>query len=371
MRIHRLDAENFQQAMADWTLSQYEKELSRHASEYPERVAIEDDHLMEKQVLTWFMFEWINPRTRTTLAAEFIEKYIPDPKLAAKVSQIKRIFYSTFIIGDRVYDNVFNVVDQYDNKTYRVKFKNKLPSSFKDMTFSGYIHPWEDDGTYRSAGILSFSRANPYGFITPEMQNIIYRQIIKDKQDKAESVTIPHKLFTYLKNQPIELVELIAKFLDIPESKKRARIRAISKAISANGADILKSLTAEEVSCLQYVYESPGHGSKYRALEDRFGKDDYELFSPTRARSTIGQLREKGMLMVGRKTIDSRRYKVAVIPEELRPALGELEPLSEEDADPIPLTLKDAEDLERSDPPIETFPDPTSRRRRWFGLFKP
>ena len=317
------------QALVDWARVAYADEMNQHKDEYPDRVPIEEPDLREKQFLTWFVMEWVNPRTRTTLLAEFIEKFVKNPEMASKIGNFKRVFYSTFLATQRISDNVLTAVDQYSKKSYRIKFNNKLPDSCEDLTFSGYISPWEKDGTHVTMGIITFSYLNPYGFITPDMQNILYRLLQKDKQNSAEDVPMPRKLSTYLKNQPVELVDIIAEFLDVSGERKRDRIKAIAAAISANGARLLESLSKDEQSCLLFVYGSKGMATKHGALERRFGDDDYEAFASQRARSTIGQLREKGMLMVGKKAIESKRYKVAAVPAELIPALDGLDPPSE------------------------------------------
>ena len=322
MRISRLDEENFMQILVDWALFNYAKELRQHTREYNAQVPIVEKELLEKQIITWFVLEWVNPRTRTTIISEFIEKFVPDPKLAAKVSQIKSVFYSIFVGTQRISDHVLVAVDQYDKKAYKIKFKNKLPQSCVDLVFGVSIHPWEEDGTHRTSGIVSFNRTQPYGYISPEMQDVINRRHQKDRRN--ENVTASYKLFTYLKRRPIEHVDLISEFLDMPEGRKGEKIKAISNTLSTNGTNILKSLSKKEVLCLQFVYKSEGHAAKFRALEDRFGNDDFELFASNRAQSTLGQLREKGMLIVGKKTLGGRRYKIAVIPAELIPAMDRL-----------------------------------------------
>ena len=332
----RLNEDNFLQVLVDWAQSTYGDELDLHGGEYPHMATFETEEKLVKQVLTWFVLEWTNPRTNTTLLEEFVDKFVKDTALAAKVSQFGRAFYSTFRVTRRVSDCTYVVIDQITKKRYRVKFRNTIPPSHARLTFNGYIHPWEPDGTHRATGILTFSEAPPIPFITPNMQEDLFRMMMKEKQDKCESVPVSAttKLSTYLKNQPIETVNAVSGFLNVPEGRKREKISGIRAALSGDGAaHVLESLPKKELACLLHVRQSPQKASKHGGLERKFGDDDFDPYGSGRARSVIGRLREKGLLIVGKKTMGDKRYKVAVAPAELGAALDKLDPPPEPASD--------------------------------------
>ncbi len=331
LRFGRLNEDNFLQVLVDWAQSAYGDELDRHGGEYPHMATFDTEEHLVKQTLTWFVLEWTNPRTNITLLEEFVDKFVKDPALAAKVSQFGRAFYSTFRVARRVSDRTYDVVDQITKKIYRVKFRNPVPPSRVEITFSGYIHPWEADGTHRATGILTFREASPTPFITPDMQEDLFRMMMKEKQDKCESVPVSAttKLSTYLKSQPIELVNSVSSFLNVPEGRKREKISGIRAALSGDGAArVLRSLPKKELECLLHVHQSPQKVAKHGGLERRFGDDDFDPYGSGRARSVIGRLREKGLLIVGKKTMGSKRYKVAVAPTEMGAAMDKLDSCS-------------------------------------------
>lgn len=330
----RLNEDNFLQVLIDWAQATYGGELDRHGGEYPHMADFETEEHFIKQTLTWFVLEWTNPRTNTTLLEEFVDKFVKDPTLAAKVSQFGRAFYSSFRVARRVSDHTYVVVDQITKKSYQVKFHNPMPPSRTELTFNGYIHPWEPDGTHRATGILMFREAPSIPFITPDMQEDLFRMMMKEKQDKCESVPVSAttKLSTYLKNQPIELVNSVSSFLNVPEGRKREKISGIKAALSGDGAArVLASLPKKELECLRHVHQSPQRVAKHGGLERKFGDDDFDPYGSGRARSVIGRLREKGLLIVGRKEMDNKRYKVAVAPAELGAALDGMDSPSGQD----------------------------------------
>ena len=329
--LHRINEDNFLQALVDWTQATYDDELNKYGGDYPYPSRFDTTGKMVKQTIIWFVLEWKNPRTGTTLLEEFVDKFVKDPELAAQVSQFGCVLYGTFYAIRRVSKHVLVVVDGRTEKEYQVKFRSRLPRSCEDLAFSGYIHPWKDDGAYRATGILTFERLpnNTTQSIAGILENSRMRTLTREAQDESEKVPISanSKLTAYLWRQPLIQVMEVAKFLNVPKGGKRERIAGIRDVLSANGVGILKSLSKKELACLLYVYSSPQKAVKHRDLERRFGKDDFRLSLFERgAQSAMGRLREKGLLIVGRKEMQNEQHKVAVVPAEIRDALGELAP---------------------------------------------
>ena len=325
--LRRLNKDNFLQVLVDWARANYDDELNRYGGDYPYPADFDTEEKLFKQTLTWFVLEWKNPRTGITLLEEFVDRFIKDPELAAQVSQFGLVLYSRFNIIRRVSKHAAVVVDDRTKKEYHVKFRSKLPGSCEGVFFSGYIHPWKDDGAYRATGILTFERVpNVFG----HMAKLLAKREdshAKEAQDASEAGPIPAnpKLSGYLWRQPIIQVWEVGKFLNVPRGNKREMIAGMKDVLAANGVDILKSLSRKELSCLLYLYRSPQKMVKHEDLERRFGRDDFRLSLFERgARSPMGRLREKGLLIVGMGKMGNNRHKVAAVPAEIWDALGEL-----------------------------------------------
>lgn len=332
--VRLVHTSNFVQVLVDWAQRNYAEELDRHIGEYPYPLNFDTEESQKGQILTWFALEWKNPQTGTTILEEFMGRFIKNPKKAAVFGRFGLVFYGNFRIVRRVSGHMVDVVDRDTQKEYRVRFSNRIPPS---ASFSGYIHPW--DGGYRATGVVMFDLYPADGeFITPDMRDELLRRLIIEKQDRAEAVPISAtaKLSTYLRNQPVELVGMTAEFLGVPDGKKRERIAAIEAALSGGGADhVIKSLPKKERACLLYVRRSPQNAVRHEDLERRFGRDDFDAFLSRRgARSVMGRLREKGLLMVGGKVMQDERCKVAAVPAEVWAALDALAPEPQDESRP-------------------------------------
>ena len=84
-------------------------------------------------------------------------------------------------------------------------------------------------------------------------------------------------------------------------------------------------LEQDEKEALRHILDRGGW-AKLSALTRRFGSMDGDGFwwEEIPPRSTLGRLRRKALVFVGRAVVEGRRYKVAVIPVELREGLAEL-----------------------------------------------
>ena len=214
-----------------------------------------------------------------TLLEEFVDRFIKDPKLAAQVSQFGLVLYGRFNIARRVSKYMAIVVDESTKKEYQVKFRSKLPGSYEGVSFSGYIHPWKDEGAYRATGILTFERVpNVFGHMTNLLAKRVGGISAKEVQDESEAKSIPVNatLSGYLWRQPIIQVWEVGKFLNVPKANKREMIARMNDMLAAKGMDILKSLS-KELSCLLYLYRTPQKAVKHKDLERRFGNDDFCL----------------------------------------------------------------------------------------------
>lgn len=107
--------------------------------------------------------------------------------------------------------------------------------------------------------------------------------------------------------------------------KERAEALARRLVDRPHMEETVSNLEEDERAALRFILNGGGW-AKVSALTRRFGSVEGDGFwwEETPPRSTLGRLRLKALLFVGRALIDGRRYKVAVIPLELREGLAKL-----------------------------------------------
>ncbi len=128
-----------------------------------------------------------------------------------------------------------------------------------------------------------------------------------------------------LRQIPVEWLNATVAVHGLPPAKRRPeREKALAGALKDPGR-LRTALAAEgdEVrACLKYLLNAGGW-SKLQALTKSFGSQEEDGFfwdeqPPT---STVGRVRLLGLAFVGRAAVGGRRYKVVVIPEDLRALL--------------------------------------------------
>jgi hypothetical protein len=164
------------------------------------------------------------------------------------------------------------------------------------------------------------------GFIThPPSADEMADAMREEAEDRP--IRLDVTLRVALRAMPVQWLNAAAAANGTPPARLRKdREKALAEALIAPGR--LAALQPESQAALRFLLESGGW-AKVQALTRRFGAMDGDGFfwdekPPT---SPVGRLRELGLVFVGRGRIDGRNYKVAVVPVDLRVALGEaLEP---------------------------------------------
>ena len=143
---------------------------------------------------------------------------------------------------------------------------------------------------------------------------------------EATPITIHSKHSAALNKLPAEWINGVCIALGLsPAGKKGDKTKQIVAHLS-DGENLKKTVTALSPRCrdaLQFVLEEGGW-VKYGQLSRRFGDeagDGWWWVQKGPPASVIGQLRARGLLFVGKAPIQSRNYRVAVIPKELRTLL--------------------------------------------------
>ncbi len=130
-----------------------------------------------------------------------------------------------------------------------------------------------------------------------------------------------------LQTLPIEWIQATAAFWKLPKRKvKRDSIRDLCKHIPSIAANHLREILSEpEIGCLKWILTHDGI-IEYDALIKKYGseeEDDY-FWNKKTPHSLPGQLRHKGLLIIGRARDAARPQKIALIPRDLHTVLSQL-----------------------------------------------
>lgn len=324
------------QQLFDYAESNYDEECQRYSKECPYSADELSPELAFKQVYSWFMTEKVLPSTGKTVLEEFVERHVEskNPELARKMRQMKDVIRGTFEVLD-VGSELITVKLKESGASYEVvPISENFRKSFAkdDIIMNGRIHPWGD--RFRFAGIVT--RQERYeemgrrlGLITPEMAR---GWLESGWNEEAESMLVSDntRLGAAMNKYPWQWVDGICKAvgIDTKGSKKRQKVsRVVSKLVDSGYATELlndrKKIPERSLEALRLLADN-GFMTKYGALSRRFTTEAGFWWNEDQPpKSEIGLLRLHGLLVVGRMPMHGRLFKVALVPVDLRPAIGE------------------------------------------------
>lgn len=141
------------EAMVGYAIAKYKNEFEAERTNCPYHTAtIKDKKYIFKQQMTWFLAEWINPATGTTITEEFVKETVTDRKVAKMIMQFTELFFDRFEVLKHSGDDII----AYGTDTRRkYRIVTSSGSSFYPIgsKFEGRIHPFE--GKYKTCGIVS------------------------------------------------------------------------------------------------------------------------------------------------------------------------------------------------------------------------
>lgn len=260
--------------------------------------------------LAWLFFEKALPETGMTIAEEFA-KNTPDlsPEMKENVLQMKNIIRSRFIVISRK-DLFLKIKDMEGNKVYKVKLHAPSPV-YPNSVLTGRIHPFGDH--YRFAGVF-FMSTSPL-ILDPDILMSAYEN---DGLKKIESIPLRKgsSLQSIMNKYPAHWIDWMCKHYGLKERIKTEKVRAIETKIVTDLPRIVSNLPEKSKQALAYCIKQGGF-VKYGQLKDY--DDDMDFFwKEGKTLSTIGLLRQKGLMIVGKMAFDKRQFKVAFIPNEIR-----------------------------------------------------
>ena len=329
----KVTEENFLDLFADYANWKYSDTVYDYYDVCPYDLDFDSDELVYKQIVTWLMCEKKNLFGKTALD-EFVDEFVDDTRLASKILQMKSLVYDTFLVEKAVdANNRMLIRSTSDGRVFTVEMMGSNPSIYsKGRLIIGRIHPWHDNGTYRTTGIFHViikegrDQHEGYRSLNSEMFNNLHQMLERDLQKKAESLTIPSNptMGPLLKKFPIDWVNGICDSLGIDtQHVKKKKIRIIKSILTSEDSlrRVVSGLSEDERIGLRLVF-AKDCAAKYSDLCRRVGKDDTGLRWDKMPASVVGRLRRHGLLMVGKKRIMTRTYKMAVIPTDVARHLG-------------------------------------------------
>jgi len=309
--------ENVNQAIYEYAGKKYGKrsqeQFQGYVDEFPEKDWDIPDEQWLNNFLAWLFFEKVLPQTGKTIAEEFVENTTElSPEMKEKVLKMKNIIRSKFIVISKK-DLFFKVKDMNSGHIYNVILgiaSHVVPNS----VITGRIHPFGDH--YRFAGVFLIS-TSPF-ILDPDILMSAYEN---DGLKKIESIQLRQSssLQSIMNKYPSHWIDWMSKHYGLKERLKKEKIREIENKIINDLPQIVLKLTEKSREALAFCIEQGGV-VKYGQLKEY--NDDMDFFwKEEKPVSTIGILRRKGLMVVGKMAFGDRQFRVAFIPVEIREEL--------------------------------------------------
>lgn len=302
------DVVDFMHPCSQWAKKRYAAQMAANKHKAPHMPGELNEEMTESHILTWFLFQWINPDTGITPAEEFARGMDDKYDWVGAAESLTRMKFGTFRVLEML-EKGFGAVDDINTaETYPVGFRVGYDVLRENDVFVGYIHPWPD-GAYYTIGTIAKVGSLPKEYITPGMTNMLVERFMRERQERYESVPITARtgLATYLKSQSADHVTKVAGSLGITGRTKKQKIILIRDALAGPGAaKAVESLPPSHVKCLEAV--AAAGLVKRHVLKRKMGGE---------ADTIMSELYRRGLLMLGTKAIGGRRHKVAAVPADV------------------------------------------------------
>ena len=312
-----IDEENVNQAIYEYAGKKYGKQSQEqfqgYVDEFPEKEWDLPDEQWLNNFLAWLFFEKVLPQTGKTIAEEFVENTTElSPEMKEKVLKMKNIIRSKFIVISKK-DLFFKVKDMNSGDVYNVKL-GSASHVVPNGVITGRIHPFGDH--YRFAGVFLIS-TSPF-ILDPDILMSAYEN---DGLKKIESIQLRQSssLQSILNKYPAHWIGWMSKHYGLKERLKKEKIQRIETKIVDDLPQIVLELPEKSKEALAFCIKQGGV-VKYGQLKEY--DDDMDFFwEEEKPLSTIGMLRQKGLMIVGKMVFGDRQFKVAFIPVEIREGL--------------------------------------------------
>ncbi|MBI4738942.1 hypothetical protein HY772_05270 [Candidatus Woesearchaeota archaeon] len=311
-----IDANNFKDVLIEYATSKYGDKFAefhdKFYDEFPYKMEGLDKKLYFKNFMDWLIFEKKLPPMGKTIVEEYIAEHPDmDENTKQKLKGTKEFIASEFIVISKKVLSL-KVKDRKTGKLYNSIFQVNIPGIGINSLLIGRIHPF--GGTYLFAG--AFGVHNSPMILDPDIMMTAYEEkMIRDTEKLILSRY--SKLTAILNKYPSQWVDGICGELSLDtKGRKNIKAQVIAEKLKRDMPVIFASLPEKSKEVLKILLNNGGYVN-YGKLKDF--EDDISFFwidnPPT---STIGILRIKGLLAVGKMPLNGRMYEVALIPEDIR-----------------------------------------------------
>ena len=316
-----IDYEDIRQAIyeyADTKFSEEEKlKFQEYVDEFPENDWDLPEETWANNFFSWLFLEKVFPESGRTVAEEYAENTPDlDPGIKERIHQIRNMIRSEFIVLSRT-GSMMKVKDRNSEICYTVRIFSDSLTIPPNTLLTGRIHPFGDH--YHFAGV--FLMSTPSFILDPQ---IFIGAWESRELDRFESIQLRRNstLRSILNKYPSHWIDWMGKQYGIKERLKKDRVRRVETTIIEDLPRIFSSLPEPSREVLALCMKEGGV-VKYGRLKNY--DDDMGLFwEEEHPGSTIGILRQKGFLVVGKMRMGERNYKVAFIPVEIRDGVQDL-----------------------------------------------
>lgn len=315
--VEMINEDTVNQAIFDYADEKYgkrSKELfQRYLDEFPEKDAELPEEKWRNNFLAYLFFEKVLPETGMTIAEEFAKNTLDlSPEMKENVLRMKNIIRSRFIVISKK-DLFLNIKDMETKEVYKVKLHAPGPV-YPNAVLTGRIHPFGDH--YRFAGVF-FMSTSPL-ILDPDILMSAYEN---SGLKKIESIQLRKgsSLQSILNKYPAHWIDWMSKHYGLKERLKKEKIQGIENKIINDLPQIVSKLPEKSKEALAFCIKQGGV-VKYGQLKEY--DDDMDFFwKEGKPVSTIGMLRQKGLIVVGKMVFGDRQFKVVFIPVEIREGL--------------------------------------------------
>ncbi len=316
-----IDEDNVPQAVFDYGMKKYAKRsqelYEKYVEEFPEKNWDLPDEAWQKNFLCWLFYEKVLPETGKTLAEEFAEQSTEmTPEMKRNILQIRNMIRSQFVVISEKGD-IMKIKDMNSKIIYDVKKSDGNSMLHPNTMITGRIHPFGNH--YRTTGFLLI-RTTPL-ILDPE---IFLHAFENDQVERFENIQL-RKSSTFqstMNKYPSHWIDSMCNYYEIKQRMKKDKIRELENVLISDLPRIIQGLPAKCKDVLRLCMQNGGF-VKYGMFKDY--DDDLGFFWEKQSRmSTVGELRQKGLLFIGKMGFGDRNYKIAFIPVEIRDDLKDL-----------------------------------------------
>lgn len=261
--------------------------------------------------------------TAEKILRELLEKVLYPPALLTLANLLRRqkkLEEASTLLGiladiapdnPRVLFNLCGLYLQMDEHDKALACYNKIDPEGED---EGFLEHYKKLGE-------TFKQSDPFSFLLdPHASSRILREV---QDDKLIDPGLP--LMQALRRVPADwLTAACAAYGLSPAGLKEERIKQLNGHITADPRRALARLPKQARDCLRFILDAGGC-AKVSEVEKQHGSMSEDGFWWKREppSSNIGLLRLRGLAFIGRMTLEKRRQKVILVPEDIRGALVE------------------------------------------------